>query len=267
MKRVIPAMVMACVVIGLSACNGSSNKSTSASDDAHSSRNSLDWAGTYRYETGSINNNNDPGTVAVITLNADETYTLQSIEDRMIVNGESQKVVEMNGVFSWNKAGSEIELKSTDTHLKTTYKVGENRLTRVGEVHAAGFPEELVKIQPQEIAEKYWKLIELNGQPLTWTNEHHREPFIILHAADNRVNGNGGCNGFFGSYEKGEMTQISFSKMGATQMACLDMTIEQQLFTALETTDNYTISEDGKYLSLNRARMAPLARFEVVYLR
>jgi len=34
-----------------------------------------------------------------------------------------------------------------------------------------------------------------------------------------------------------------------------------------DVVDNYTVSEDGKYLSLNRARMAPLARFEVVYLK
>jgi len=50
-------------------------------------------------------------------------------------------------------------------------------------------------------------------------------------------------------------------------MACLNMEIEDELKRALEMADNYSLSSDGKFLSLNRARMAPLARFEVVYLR
>ena len=45
------------------------------------------------------------------------------------------------------------------------------------------------------------------------------------------------------------------------------MEIEQQLHRAFEDADNYTLSEDGQYLSLNKGGMAPLARFEVVYLR
>ena len=49
-------------------------------------------------------------------------------------------------------------------------------------------------------------------------------------------------------------------------MACLNMEIENELKRALEMADNYSLTADGKYLSLNRARMAPLARFEVVYL-
>jgi len=44
------------------------------------------------------------------------------------------------------------------------------------------------------------------------------------------------------------------------------MEIEEELKKVIEMADNYSLSEDGKYLSLNRARMAPLARFEVVYL-
>jgi hypothetical protein len=44
------------------------------------------------------------------------------------------------------------------------------------------------------------------------------------------------------------------------------MEVEDALKKALETADNYSLSGDGKYLSLNRARMAPLARFELIYL-
>ena len=42
------------------------------------------------------------------------------------------------------------------------------------------------------------------------------------------------------------------------------MEVEQAFYEALGTADNYSIA--GDHLTLNRARMAPLARLEAVYL-
>ena len=117
------------------------------------------------------------------------------------------------------------------------------------------------------ITEKYWKLIEINGKPVSMDESAGRTPFIILKNEGNRVNANGGCNSLSGSYEIGQGNRIKFSQMISTMMACVNMEIETELKKALETTDNYSLSADGQHLSLNRARMAPLARFEVVYLR
>jgi len=116
------------------------------------------------------------------------------------------------------------------------------------------------------ITDKYWKLIEINGKPVT-SETVAKEPFIILKNEDQRVNGNGGCNTIFGTYEISEGNRIKFSQMATSLMACLNMEVEDALKKALDMADNYSVSEDGKYLSLNRARMAPLARFEVVYLK
>ena len=125
-----------------------------------------------------------------------------------------------------------------------------------------------VKTQQEGITEKYWKLIEINGKTVVWDESATREAFIILKDEDNRVNGNGGCNTLFGTYEIDRTAnRIKFSQMASSMMACLNMEIENELKRALEMADNYSLSTDGKYLSLNRARMAPLARFEVVYLR
>ena len=125
-----------------------------------------------------------------------------------------------------------------------------------------------VKSQSENsITEKYWKLIEINGKPVVADESMRREAFIILKNEDRRVNGNGGCNTLNGAYEISEGNRIKFSQMASTMMACLNMEIEDGLKRALEMADNYTVSADGKYLSLNKARMAPLARFEVVYLK
>jgi heat shock protein HslJ len=122
--------------------------------------------------------------------------------------------------------------------------------------------------QSDGITEKYWKLIEINGKPVAPSKTFVREPSIILKNEGNRVNGHGGCNTLTGSYEIDRTAQrIKFSQMATTMMACINMEVEEELKKALEMTDNYSLSADGKYLSLNRARMAPLARFEVVYLK
>jgi len=116
--------------------------------------------------------------------------------------------------------------------------------------------------QPENsITEKHWKLVEINGKPVEATS---REAFIILKNEDNRVNGNGGCNTLNGTYVISQGNRINFSQMTSTMMACLNMKVEEELKRVLEMADNYSLSADGKYLSLNRARMAPLARFEVV---
>jgi len=125
------------------------------------------------------------------------------------------------------------------------------------------------KVKPnknQEITEKYWKLIEINGQKVTADNFASKEPHFILKSTDNRVNGNGGCNSFFGTYElQADSNRISFSKIGATKMACIKPTVENDFFNVLETADNYTVKNDT--LQLNKARMAPLAKFVAVYLK
>lgn len=117
-----------------------------------------------------------------------------------------------------------------------------------------------------EIVEKYWKLIEIRGQKVTAEDFASKEPHLILKSADNRVTGNGGCNSFFGTYElQANVNRISFSKMGSTKMACMKPTVEDAFLNVLETVDNYTVKNDT--LQLNKARMAPLAKFVAVYLK
>ncbi len=113
------------------------------------------------------------------------------------------------------------------------------------------------------IAEKYWKLVELNGKPVPTLE---REPHMIL-KADGRVNGFGGCNAFTGDYKLDAATlRLSFGQIASTMMACAaGMEVEQAFHEVLRNADSFAL--DGDRLVLNRARMAPLARFEAVYLR
>ena len=112
------------------------------------------------------------------------------------------------------------------------------------------------------LSEKYWKLIELNGKILTSLQSLNKEPHLLFKKEDHTISGNGGCNSFFGNYEIKEQGRITFTQIGATEMACDNMEVEMQLFQVLNSTDNYYLQ--GDTLVLNKAKMATLAKF--VYL-
>jgi heat shock protein HslJ len=115
-----------------------------------------------------------------------------------------------------------------------------------------------------DIREKYWKLVELRGAPVP---RLEREPHLILKADGNRVNGFGGCNSLTGAYVlDAKASRIRFEQLVTTLRACAEGMDTEQAFTEiLGSVDNFSL--DGDRLTLNRARMAPLARFEAVYLR
>ncbi|MBE7441115.1 MAG: META domain-containing protein [Flavobacteriales bacterium] len=111
------------------------------------------------------------------------------------------------------------------------------------------------------ITDKYWKLIELNGRKIN-TEQQLKEAHFKLISDDNRIIGNGGCNSFFGTYQLLPGDRIQISPLGSTKMACLNDNIEDEFLKVLAIADNYTLKNDT--LSLNKAKMAPLARFELV---
>jgi heat shock protein HslJ len=103
-----------------------------------------------------------------------------------------------------------------------------------------------------------WTLVELNGQPLPALE---RVPNLLL-GADGQASGFGGCNTFSGPYTlDATAMRIRFSPLATTSMACIaGMEVEHMFYEMLKTVDNYSLT--GNQLALNRARMAPLARFE-----
>ena len=216
---------------------------------SHNSMNSLDWSGVY---IGMLKNNIGVETKTVIKLNEDLTCTIV------------QNDTETKGDFAWSTDGGKIVLLGLNK--PEYFMVGENYLKTVSKKGKELKNGEYIlnKTNELSIVEKYWRLIELYGKPIHLT-EAAREPSIILKSSDFRINAFGGCNSINGTYEiDAEKNRIKFSKMVSTLMACPNMETEDKLKQALETADNY--STDGEFLSLNKARMAPLARFKVVYL-
>lgn len=249
------------VVALLAACTSEQPVAPSAAaavnpDPAHNSRNALDWAGVYR---GVLPCADCSGIDAVLTLEQDGTFRKQSR-----YRDKGDEVFVESGSFTWTADGGMVDLAGNPP---TRFRVGENHLVMLaqdGSVITGGMADHYVLQKvPPGILGKRWQLVELRGQPLP---PLRRAPYIELDAQSGRVAGFAGCNSLSGSYTLDEATlRIRFENMMTTLMACAEgMDTEQAFNEVLGMVDNYSLG-DGQ-LSLNRARMAPLARFEAVYL-
>ena len=114
----------------------------------------------------------------------------------------------------------------------------------------------------ENLAGKYWKLIEIDGNPVE--NNSAKEPHIILELEENRFHGNAGCNVLAGSFQSAEPGRITFSQVVATRMMCIDMEIENKMLKLFDTVDSYTVKDDT--LTLTKDKTTPLARFVAVEL-
>lgn len=110
-----------------------------------------------------------------------------------------------------------------------------------------------------DITGKKWKLTELNGKPIS-LKDPKNNPYFKLDMNGMRYEGHAGCNGLGGTFEiKQDAMRIKFNQGMSTMMACEDLDIENQFTKAILAADNYSVN--GNTLTLNKARMAPLAKF------
>ena len=232
---------------------------TEFTGDGHNSRISVDWNGIYK---GTIPCADCEGIQTELTLMEDGAF-----ERRTTYLGKDGGTRSEKGNFTWNDAGSVVTLTFEDGETQQ-YQVGENmlfHLDREGNRITGDLADNytLMKNKTDPMLEnKKWVLTELMGKEITFEDEN-RQAFLTFDSASGRVAGHDSCNRLTGSYELREGNRISFGQgMAATMMACPDMQTPQAFNEVLNKVDNYTIA-DG-VLSLNKARMAPLARFKMV---
>ncbi len=231
--------------------------SETAPPDAHTSRNALDWNGTYQ---GVIPCADCEGIKTSLTLmkNGEFSRTLTYLGNEEAGRTET-------GTFEWDAGGFIITLNPEEGEPQS-YQVGENRLFHLdqeGNRISGDLAEkyELVKNRADyQLENKKWILTELMGQEFT-PGDGEKQAYLEFNSELGRVAGNNTCNQVSGSYELMEGNRIRIGPVASTMMACPDMENEARFNEVLERVDNYTIA-DG-VLSLNKARMAPMARFRL----
>jgi heat shock protein HslJ len=225
----------------------------------HNSRNSLDWAGRY---TGIQPCADCEGVETTVILGADGTY-----EQSLHYLGKSVAPTRQSGRFSWNTAGSIVTLILPDG-TEQSYQVGEQLLFYLdradnpvsGELNTR--PVLRQSVHDPRIEDRRWVLVEIEGRPHE-TREEARQAFLYLQSDAWRVSGNSSCNNFFGTYVVEAGQRIHFAdNLAATLMACPDMDAETSFLWLLREIDNYSLSDNQ--LALNKARMAPVLRFELI---
>ncbi len=251
------------ILLALSACNQKTGQKSSNPTPADNSRTSLDWPGTY---IGMVPCADCEGILTQIQLKADNTYEMATQ-----YMGKSKEIYRKKGAIEWNASGNKFRLVGANTPSGDMhYQVGENVLIQLDQ-QGKRIEGELAEIYrlpkynaDNDVREKYWKLIELDGKPITVSEDQKREAHIVLKFSS-RVIGSTGCNRLTGSYTLEEGNRIRFGQMASTLMSCPDVPYEDDFLKALEHADNYALRNDT--LSLAKGRAAYAARFVAVYLR
>jgi heat shock protein HslJ len=104
------------------------------------------------------------------------------------------------------------------------------------------------------LAGSEWRPLELGGQPVPGSAE-----MFVAFGGDGALRGNGGCNGFFGTYEANGAA-LAIGALGATKMMCEAdvMAGEDALLDILARTAAY--ERDGTSLVLRDGEGAVIAR-------
>ncbi|CAA0162151.1 conserved hypothetical protein [Tenacibaculum maritimum] len=92
-----------------------------------------------------------------------------------------------------------------------------------------------------------WVATRINGRDIQLKEEDSR-PRIEIEVGNKNILGKGACNRFFGSIETLTGKKITFSKIGATKMMCLDMNLEDLFFDALQSVKTYKIENSELHL-------------------
>lgn len=284
--------VISCQKKENSSSETSAEDSTSLVIDHHTSQLSLDYLGVYK---GTLPCADCEGIETTLTLLDETNYELETT-----YKGKSKTPFVNKGTYSWHESGNKIKLDGIkEGEGSNRYQVIENGLIQLDldgnritgelgrkyllqkqypeiefdESEAAAIMQQVKADIEKKIADQAgvkvfsilgtkWQLVELNGKPVT-NKDAKIKPYFLQLNKDNRFAAFAGCNSMMGQYELNQETmKIKFSKVAATLMACQDMEIEQDFAKVIETVDNYSLS--GNSLSLNKARMAPLARFEAI---
>lgn len=92
-----------------------------------------------------------------------------------------------------------------------------------------------------------WILQTFEGAPAA-NSFKGKIPSMTIYLAEKRINGNGGCNRFFGTFTY-EKNILSAPKLGATLMACIDDNKEGQFLEMLGKSNEVTVTESTLTLS------------------
>jgi len=211
------------------------------------------WQGVYR---GVLPCADCEGLQETIFLNKDMSFKMQTK-----YLGKSDSIYSYSGKYRVKK-NNMIMLIGKDSQRPEYFVFEKTILAQTDslgkKMDAGGAGQFILSKNQYAIMEKNWKLIELNGHAIE-KDTTSKEPRVIFKNKDYRVNGNGGCNNFFGNYKLEGAEKITISKIGSTRMACPNLKTEQEFLEAMQTAKTYEVTSG--MLILKGADEKVLAKF------
>ena len=184
---------------------------------------------------------------------------------RLALHGDTGNKV----FFSVRADGALRQLDLNGQAIKASFNMDLRRTARVDPVNEAAAANLHQQAASATLKNTYWKLVELNGQPVAMRPGQEREVRITLSGEAGsegaRLSGFSGCNAVTGGYAL-DGAALRFSQMASTMRMCEPeaSALERQVLDALIATTGQRV--DGQRLSLLAGERV-LARFEAVYLK
>jgi heat shock protein HslJ len=218
-------LLLLTLAVAMAACmpRQGTDGAPAGADPAHSSRSSLDWAGSYE---GVLPCADCPGIRTRLTLNRDDSYELRTLYlDR---DGAARVV---RGRFSWQPNGNAISLEGR--HGGQQFAVGEGRVALLPSGAAPSWPQPAQRVLQRvatapaagvqtTLQSHRWSLTsatDRQGRPIDGLPAGAGRP-LVFSFADGRVNIEGACNRLFGGYRIDGDDRLVVSRMASTMMAC-----------------------------------------------
>lgn len=259
------SILLAALAVALSACATSGDATAGAPDAAHSSRNALDWAGTYE---GMLPCADCPGIKTRLTLRQDGSYEIS----RVYIDRNPKPFVEQ-GRFAWLPGGNAVKLEGQGGSQR--FAVGEGRLALLDPDAAPAWPPSpryvLTHVTTQEVPDvkrtlesHRWTLssaTDAGGKPIAALSANRSRP-IVFHFGGGRLGIEGGCNRSFGGYQIDAEGRLVVNRMASTMMACDPalMKIDDGLATLLAASMKIEVTQgETPTLRLADAKSGTLA--------
>jgi len=225
--RNLSVLLALALALALTACSprkdGDGTSPGAKPDAAHSSRNSLDWAGVYE---GVLPCADCPGIQTRLTLSRDETYELSTL---YLDRDKVPRIV--RGRFSWQPSGNAITLDAEGGAKQ--FLVGEGRVAMVEAGAAPTWPQsdrQVLQLVAPVADAGVKRTLEAHRWTLTSAAGSQGQSIdglpvgagkaVVFHFADGRLNIEGGCNRIFGSYQIETDGRLQVGRMASTMMAC-----------------------------------------------
>lgn len=102
-----------------------------------------------------------------------------------------------------------------------------------GSTNSVNASKEATPPSETELADGYWELVRMTGMPaIKKPMKGDRKIGFSLNASESQINGYAGCNTFFSTYVLNG-SNITFSQIGSTKMACVRNPIDEQAFLTM----------------------------------